>query len=125
MAVDDGTREKAWDLSVGSEPYRRLPPGTFVHARVNQRSRADVTVEPVEPPAVARPLARVAADHERAATNGLPDPADLVTEAEARTALISIHGAVPIAAEASLAGLLPVVEGWLRELGRGLDFNQY
>ena len=197
VAVDDGTREKAWDLSIGSEPYRRLPPGTFVHARVNLRSRADVTVEPVEPPAVARPLARVAADHERAATNGLPDPADLVTEAEAaailggkvrgnhvdggpgrtmvwqppstgrpmlrvevrhasdarrvpptarpapgvadgylvsqgaavtvsaRTALISIHGAVHIAAEASLAGLLPVVEGRLRELGRRIDFNQY
>jgi hypothetical protein len=197
VAVDDGVREKAWDFSVGSEPYRRLTPGTFVHARVNLRSRADVTVEPVEPPAVAHPLARVAADQERAATNGLPDPADLVTEAEAAailggkvrgnhvdgapgrtmvwqppstgrpmlrvevrhaadarrvppaarpapgvadgylvgqgaavtvsalTALISIHGTVHIASEASLAGLLPVVEGRLRELRRRIDFNQY
>jgi len=41
------------------------------------------------------------------------------------TALISIHGAVHIASEASLAGLLPVVEGRLRELARKIDFNQY
>ena len=197
VAIDDGTREQAWDFSIGSEPYRRLPPGTFVHVRVNLRRRADVTVEPVEPPAVAHPLARVAADQERAVTNGLPDPADLVLEAEAAailggkvrghhldgapgrtmvwqppstgrpmlrvevrhaadarrvpptaraapgvadgyfvsqgaavtvsalTALISIHGSVHIAAEASLAGLLPVVEGRLRELARRIDFNQY
>jgi hypothetical protein len=205
VAIDDGTREKAWDFSIGSEPYRRLTPGTFVHARVNLRHREDVTVEPVEPPAVAHPLARVAAEHERAATDGLPDPADLVTEGEAAailggkvrgnhvdgapgrtmvwqppstgrpmlrieirhaadarrvppaarpapgvadgylvsqgaavtvcslTALISIHGARParaghiragqtraghITSEASLAGLLPVVEGRLRELAR-------
>jgi len=190
VAVDDGTREKAWDFKIGSEPYRKLTPGTFVHARVNLRNQADVTVEPVEPPAVAHPLARVAADQERAATNGLPDPADLVTQAEAAailggkvrgnhvdgapgrtmvwqppstgrpmlrvevrhaadarrvpptarpapgvangylvsqgaavtvsamTALISIHGTVHIASEASLAGLLPVVEGRLRELAR-------
>jgi hypothetical protein len=197
VAIDDGTREKAWDLSIGAERYRHLPPGTFVHARVNLRSRADVTVEPVEPPAVAHPLARVAADQVRAVTNGLPDPADLVLETEAAailggkvrgshldgapgrtmvwqppgtarpmlrvevrhaadarrvpptarpapgvadgylvrqgaavtvtalTALISIHGSVHIASEASLAGLLPVVEGRLRELARRIDFNQY
>jgi hypothetical protein len=197
VAIDDGTRDKAWDLSIGTERYRRLPPGTFVHARVNLRSRADVTVEPVEPPAVAYPLARVAADQMRAVTNGLPDPADLVLETEAAailggkvrgshldgtpgrtmvwqppstgrpmlrvevrhaadarrvpptaspapgvadgylvsqgaavtvsalTALISIHGSVHIASEASLAGLLPVVEGRLRELARRIDFNQY
>ncbi|HEX3192342.1 MAG TPA: hypothetical protein VHS30_21435 [Streptosporangiaceae bacterium] len=197
VAIDDGTREKAWDVSVGAERYRRLPPGTFVHARVNLRSRADVTVEPVEPPAVAHSLAGVAADQVRAVTNGLPDPADLVLETEAAailggkvrgshldgapgrtmvwqppssarpmlrvevrhaadarrvpptarpapgvadgylvsqgaavtvsalTALISIHGSVHIASEASLAGLLPVVEGRLRELARRIDFNQY
>ena len=87
VAIDDGTREKAWDVSIGAERYRRLPPGTFVHARVNLRSRADVTVEPVEPPAVAHPLARVAADQVRAVTNGLPDPADLVLETEAAAIL--------------------------------------
>ena len=43
----------------------------------------------------------------------------------ALTALISIHGSVHIASEASLAGLLPVVEGRLRELARRIDFNQY
>jgi Predicted membrane protein (DUF2207) len=197
VAIDDGTREKAWDVSVGAERYRRLPPGTFVYARVNLRSRADVTVEPVEPPAVAHSLAGVEADQVRAVTNGLPDPADLVLETEAAailggkvrgshldgapgrtmvwqppssarpmlrvevrhaadarrvpptarpapgvadgylvsqgaavtvsalTALISIHGSVHIASEASLAGLLPVVEGRLRELARRIDFNQY
>ena len=197
VAIDDGTREKAWDVSIGAERYRRMPPGTFVRARVNLRSRADVTVERVEPPAVAHPLARVAADQVRAVTNGLPDPADLVLETEAAailggkvrgshldgapgrtmvwqppstarpmlrvevrhaadarrvpptarpapgvadgylisqgaavtvsalTALISIHGSVHIASEASLAGLLPVVEGRLRELARRIDFNQY
>ncbi|MGH3174776.1 MAG: hypothetical protein ACRDPF_13050 [Streptosporangiaceae bacterium] len=35
VAIDDGTRDKAWDLSIGTERYRRLPPGTFVHVRVN------------------------------------------------------------------------------------------
>jgi hypothetical protein len=41
------------------------------------------------------------------------------------TALVSLHGTVHVAAEASLAGLLPVVEGRLRELSRKIDFNQY
>jgi hypothetical protein len=198
VAIDDGSRDKAWDLSIGSEPYRRLPPGTFAHARVNLRNREDVTVEPVEPPAVARPLEQVAADQERAATGGLPDPAGLVTAAEAAavlggpvqgkhldgmpgrtmvwqlartsrpmlrvevrhagrgdgsrpaptaaqpvpgvadgyllgqgavlnvpplTAAISVHGTIragPAGAGGALAGLLPVVEGRLRQLGRNL-----
>jgi hypothetical protein len=51
VAVDDGTRETAWDFDVGSERYRRLTPGTFVHVRVNLRDRADLAVAPVEPPA--------------------------------------------------------------------------
>jgi hypothetical protein len=87
VAVDDGTRDKAWDFKVGSEPYRGLTPGTFVHVRVNLDSRSDVTVRRVEPPAVARPLARVAAEQQRAATGGLPDPADLVTADEAGAVL--------------------------------------
>ena len=49
VAIDDGTRDQAWDLSIGSEPYRRLTPGTFVRARVNLRHRDDVTVAAVEP----------------------------------------------------------------------------
>ena len=87
VAVDDGTRAKAWDLEIGSEPYRLLTPGTFVHARVNLRNREQVTVEPVEPPAVARPLAEVAADQERAVTGGLPDPAALIMADEAAAVL--------------------------------------
>jgi hypothetical protein len=87
VAVDDGTRETAWDFSVGGERYRRLTPGTFVHVRVSLRDRADLTVAPVEPPAAARPLAGVAADQQRAATRGLPDPEDLVTPDEAATVL--------------------------------------
>ena len=87
VAVDDGTRDKAWDFKVGSEPYRGLTPGTFVHVRVNLDSRSDVTVQRVEPPAVARPLAGVAAEQQRAATGGLPDPADLLTADEAGAVL--------------------------------------
>jgi hypothetical protein len=32
VAIDDGSREKAWNLEIGGEPYRLLTPGTFVHA---------------------------------------------------------------------------------------------
>ena len=73
VAIDDGTRDKAWDC---------LTDGYLVS------QGAAVTVS-------------------------------------ALTALISIHGSVHIASEASLAGLLPVVEGRLRELARRIDFNQY
>ncbi len=87
VAIDDGAAEKAWDLEVGSEPYRLLTPGTFVHARVNLHDRNQVTVHPVEPPAVARPLAAVAAEQRRAATGGLPDPAIVVTAGQAAAIL--------------------------------------
>ncbi len=87
VAIDDGTSAKAWDFTIGSEPYRLLTPGTFVHARVNLRNRAEQTVEPVEPPAVARPLAAVAAEQQRAADGGLPDPAALVTADQAAAIL--------------------------------------
>jgi hypothetical protein len=102
VAVDDGTRDKAWDFSIGSEPWRRLTPGTFVHARVNLRHRTEVTVAPVEPPAVARPLAGVAADQERAATKGLPDPEGLVTPDEAAVILGSGGPAVGKHADAGV-----------------------
>jgi hypothetical protein len=87
VAIDDGTSLKAWDFTIGSEPYRLLTPGTFVHGRVNLRNRAEETVEPVEPPAVARPLAAVAAEQRRAADGGLPDPAALVTADQAAAIL--------------------------------------
>jgi hypothetical protein len=87
VAIDDGTSVKAWDLEVGSEPYRLLTPGTFVHARVNLRNRDEKTVQPVEPPAVARPLAEVAAEQQRTADGGLPDPAVLVTADDAAAIL--------------------------------------
>ncbi len=140
VAVDDGTREVAWDLSVGSEPYRLLTPGTFVHARVNLRHRDNVTVQPVEPPAVARPLASVADEQQRAAGGGLPDPAGLMTQDEAAAVLGGpVRGkhadgpagrtmtwqpaktTMPILrvlvrqAEGVLAGLLPQVEARLRQ----------
>ena len=54
VAIDDGAREVAWNLTIGSEPYRRLTPGTFVHARVNLRNRDQVSVQPVEPPPLPR-----------------------------------------------------------------------
>lgn len=88
-----------------------------------------------QPPSTGRPLLRVevrhAADARRVPPTARPAPgvADgyLVSQGAAVTvsALISIHGSVHIASEASLAGLLPVVEGRLRELARRIDFNQY
>jgi hypothetical protein len=82
VVVDDGTRATAWDLKVTAESWRLLTPGTFVHARVNLHNR-EVAIHPVEPRAVARSLAGVAAEQERAVTGGLPDPGVLVTADEA------------------------------------------
>jgi hypothetical protein len=67
--VDDGVRAEAWDLKVPGGSWRLLTPGTFVHARVNLHNR-EVSIDLVEPPAVARPLADVAAAQER----GVADP---------------------------------------------------
>lgn len=53
VVVDDGVRATAWDLKVPADSWRLLPPGTFVHAQVNLHNR-EVTIHPVEPPAVAR-----------------------------------------------------------------------
>lgn len=86
VVVDDGTAPTAWDLKVPAASWRLLTPGTFVHARVNLHNR-DVTIDPVEPPAVARPLAGVAAERERAGPGGLPDPGVLVTANEAAEVL--------------------------------------
>jgi hypothetical protein len=83
VVVDDGVKPTAWDLQVPAPSWRLLTPGTFVHARVNLHNR-EVTIDPVEPPAVARPLAGVAAEQERAAADRrLPDPGALVTADEA------------------------------------------
>ena len=87
VVIDDGVRDTAWDFTVGSESYRRLAPGTFVHVRVNLRSRGEVGVQPVEPPPVVRQLADVAAEQQRAATGGLPDPAALLTAEEVASVL--------------------------------------
>jgi len=43
VVIDDGVRDTAWDFTVGSESYRRLAPGTFVHVRVNLRSRGSAS----------------------------------------------------------------------------------
>ncbi len=56
VVVDDGERATAWDLRVAGGSWRLMPPGTFVHARVNLHDR-QVSIHPVEPPAMARPLA--------------------------------------------------------------------
>ena len=86
VVVDDGAGPTAWDLKVPAGSWRLLTPGTFVHARVNLHNR-DVTIDPVEPPAVARPLAAVAAEQERAGSGVLPDPGVLVTADEAAEVL--------------------------------------
>jgi len=87
VVVDDGVGATAWDLKVPAGAWRLLTPGTFVHARVNLHNR-EVSIDPVEPPAVARPLADVAAEQERAvAGSRLPDPGVLVTADEAAEVL--------------------------------------
>jgi hypothetical protein len=70
VAIDDGIRLTAWDLKVESKAFRLLAPGTFVHARVNLDDRKQVTVLPLEPAAVARPLADVAAEQQLAGEQG-------------------------------------------------------
>ena len=40
VVVDDGVRATAWDLRVAADSWRLMPPGTFVHARVNLHNRA-------------------------------------------------------------------------------------
>jgi hypothetical protein len=54
VVVDDGVRAAAWDLKVPAESWRLLTPGTFVRARVNLHHREEVTIDPVEPPPMAR-----------------------------------------------------------------------
>jgi hypothetical protein len=49
VVVDDGVRATAWDLKVPAESWRLLPPGTFVHVRVNLHNR-EVAIDPAEPP---------------------------------------------------------------------------
>ena len=56
VVVDDGAAPTAWDLQVPAASWRLLTPGTFVHARVNLHNR-EVSIDAVEPPPVARPLA--------------------------------------------------------------------
>jgi hypothetical protein len=57
IAVDDGVRAKAWDLTVDSGLYGQLAPGALVHARVRLWRPRQTTVSLVQPPSVARPLA--------------------------------------------------------------------
>jgi hypothetical protein len=57
IAVDDGVRAKAWDLTVDGGLYGQLAPGALVHARVRLWRPRQATVSLVQPPAVARPLA--------------------------------------------------------------------
>jgi hypothetical protein len=47
LAIGDGVRDRAWVFSVTAEQYRRLPPGTLVHARVNPRRNRLLDVWPL------------------------------------------------------------------------------
>jgi hypothetical protein len=57
IAVDDGVRAKAWDLTVGGGLYSQLAPGSLVHARVGLWKPRQTTVSLVQSAAVARTLA--------------------------------------------------------------------
>jgi hypothetical protein len=57
IAVDDGRRATAWDLTVESGIYGQLVPGALVHARVGLWKPRQTTIWLVKPAAVAGPLA--------------------------------------------------------------------
>jgi len=48
LAIDDGERDRAWVFTVSGEQYRRFPPGTLVHARVNPRGNRLLDIWPLE-----------------------------------------------------------------------------
>ena len=75
VIVDDGVCPAAWDLRVAAESWRLLPPGTFMHARVNLHNR-EVSIHPVEPPAVSRPLADPGVPFDPRGPRGLRGPDD-------------------------------------------------
>jgi len=76
-------------------------------------------------PSTGRPMLRVEVRPAPGVADGYLVSQGAAVTVSALTALISIHGSVHIASEASLAGLLPVVEGRLRDPARRIDFNQY
>ena len=83
VAIDDGIRPKAWSFIVNDGAFRQLTPGTPVHAQVNPRRNKLLSAQTFARPPVAPQLAEVVAAQKRAARGGLPDPACLVTAADA------------------------------------------
>jgi len=75
IAVDDGIRDRAWDLPVSSGFYGQLAPGTLVHARVSLWRPRQASVHLVEPAARARQLADPGAPHDPRGP-ALPDVRD-------------------------------------------------
>jgi hypothetical protein len=72
VAIDDGTSDQAWALTVAATDHRALTPGTFVRARVNPRRNLPLSIRPTEPPPVAPRLAAVFEAHRQAAANQGP-----------------------------------------------------
>jgi len=93
VVIDDGVRATAWDFEITPEQWAGLAAGTLVHVRLNLRRREQVAVTPAGLPAVPPALAGIAAAQQRAGHGGLPDPAALVTMAEA-AAIVGrpVHG---------------------------------
>jgi hypothetical protein len=52
VAVDDGFSPQAWAFEVRSGDYRRLPPGTLAHVRINARLNKLIGIEATWPPAM-------------------------------------------------------------------------
>ena len=52
VAVDDGFRPRAWAFEVRPPDYRRLPPGTLAHVRLNARLNKLIDITATRPPAM-------------------------------------------------------------------------
>jgi hypothetical protein len=62
VAVDDGTREQAWALTVSCDEPGRLAPGTLVRVRMNARLNKVASIEPFRAPASAAHLLNTTPD---------------------------------------------------------------
>jgi hypothetical protein len=56
VAIDDGTRQQAWALTVIGHASTWLAPGTVVHVRMNPRLNKVISIEPIRFPAGAPQL---------------------------------------------------------------------
>jgi hypothetical protein len=57
VAVDDGFSPQAWAFEVSGADYRKLPPGTLAHIRINARLNKLIDIVATRPPAMSPRIA--------------------------------------------------------------------